>query len=701
MTPMLSQPADAGPPGLPGKTAMRVDTALGAGAVLHAFDTDQPVLHARWLFRTDTAGAGSIAIAGGIDPAGLSGWQLWLDTDPRQVRLGIGGAQLVAELPDALAWHCVEVRLDAADHTAGLHLNGVERDAQATPLNPTRYVWLGAAFPADGFVGTIDFDRWALSTQPIGVPLAKPTADHAGDPRRWLAVYNRTDADSCAWADTYRHRRGLPYANLCGLDLPTSETIGAASFEAMRQQINAYLDDNRLRGQVVGVLLGLNVPGYADLAGQDTPTPIASYLHTDDPHGLPVVNPLYRGTITQRPTAPDFAGVRLTGRIDAASLADAVAMIDRADALTADPLAHDQGADLLIDLNPDNPDVGPVYTQPVADWANGIGSARLRLPKVVYDGAAPTAASNDAVLWGWRDAAPPADFFGPPAGRRAACLQFAPGAEPAVTARDPLAADWLSRALYAGYAYAAAPSRAYSLSALPLPHLFFEALRQGWTVAEAWLVAKPFLRDALQIVGDPLMPVPFPKSGYDVFGPAPRLDAIDFESPLAVLHAGERGLPLAPSDLPDEHSQARYLVRRFDEQGRPDHASASVLVSIAGGTPFRPAPPAWPTEEGWPALQRGGKSILSAHWPASLRSLGVGSVQLESQAGTEPPATANSTTPQAGQRAVSFSIDHPTQPTRYRITAVQGDAVINTPWSAVVAPAAAPGRALTVLEASS
>lgn len=244
---------------------------------------------------------------------------------------------------------------------------------------------------------TIDYE--ALASGPL--------SDYANDPRRWLVVYNSADADSTTWAGLYADRRAIPSVNRCGLSLPTDEVVSAAQYETMRQQIGTYLDNNDLREQVVGVLLGLNVPGYADVAGLGALTPIAAYLHTDDTHGLTVVNPLYQSTIAERPAASDFGGVRLTCRIDASTLAEAIAMIDRADSLTDQPLAHDANADVLFDINPDNPAVGPVYTQPVEDWATGQGLAVLRLPATIYDAQAPTQAANESVVWGWRDAAPP------------------------------------------------------------------------------------------------------------------------------------------------------------------------------------------------------------------------------------------------------------------------------------------------------
>eukprot|EP00752_Nemacystus_decipiens_P014095 g12531.t1 len=666
---------------LPEVVLDEIDTAGQPGALLHDLGADQNTLYVRLMVNATQASNGALTIAGGLRADRRSVWQIVLDTDTPAIRFEAGDATISAALSNVIAWHCVEVSLDATTGDSALRLNGIERATLNTALDPTRQAWVGGAFFSAGLTGTVQLDRWVIAQEPIGVPVATPEQDHGGDPRRWLVVYNREDADSRTFAEAYRARRGVPYANLCGLDLPTTEAISAAQFETMRQQINDYLDENDLRQHIVGVLLGHNVPGYADVAGQGSLTPIASYLHTDDTHGLPVVNPLYQSTISGRPAASEYVGVRLTGRVDAPNLSEAIALLDRADDLLTNPLAHDNAADVLIDINPDNPNVGPVYTQPVADWVGGQGLSSLRLPAMVYDTQPPVKASHEAVVWGWRDAAPPPGYFASPAGRRAVCMQFDPEPDAAVTVRDPGAADWLSAALRAGYAFAAAPSRAYSLSSLPLPHLFFGGLRQGWTVAEAWLVAQPFVRDGLQLIGDPLMPIAFPKSGFDVFGPAARLDLIDLGTPLATLHAGERELALGAGDLPGTGESLRYLVRRLDNEGRPDHASAAAYAAVDAGRPVRPALAAWPSREGWQVLQRDGQLLLTAHWPVSLRHLGIDLVRLTAQAGSEEPVALDEVKPANGQRCVSFVAAPPSMPTRYRFTTTQGQAVFESPWS--------------------
>lgn len=701
MTTSLSQVQTNSPPTLPGSTVLRCDLSAPPGVLVQDLGAGQDTLSARFMFNAAQATGGGVTLAGGIGADGFGVWRLVLDAGAAQLKLVIDGHETSGDYAPSLAWHTVEVGLDASANAATLRVDGTERGTISTPFNPTRYTWLGGAFVEAGAAGTIDFDAWVLATEPIGVARSTPTQDHAADPRRWLVVYNRASSDSAAWADAYRQRRAVPYANLCGLDLPTDETISAAQYTTMRQQISDYLSDNYHGAQIVGVLLGLNVPGYTDLASLGSPTPIAAYLHTDDSHGLPTVNPLYQAEIASRPAASEYTAARLTGRVDAASLADALALLDRADAVIDNPLGHDGLADFVIDINPDSANVGPVYADPVAEWANGPGLSRLRLPAVVYDEAGPTSVSGASCVWGWRDAAPPSGFFDQPVGRRALCLQMHPEPVPAASARNPAGADWMSVALAAGFAAAGAPSRAYALSSAPLPPQLFEALRRGWTLAEAWMVAQPFLRDGLQVIGDPLMTTGFPKAGYDVFGPADRVDQIDLSQPIARLHAGQTEFALAGEQAPTAAGASRYLVQRLDEAGRADLASAAVYAGIAQGVVTRPALPAWPAQEAWPVAECHGALVLSACWPASLPALGLDRVQLVSQVGSDDPVLLAEVEPVTGQSRVRFSIDRPEIITRYRFRIVQGPAVYETPWSAWVQPASAAGQPLTILEAQS
>ncbi len=698
MTSTLTQNANAGFADLhPAPVGLRATLQAHGEVLIHDLGVARDQLYQRWMINASSAAGGGVTIAGGIDGQGEGVWQARLDTDSQTVSVTADGVSLAADLSAAITWHCIEVVADASAGQLTLYINGIERASEPVVLQAIRYAWLGSAFQDASVVGDLDMDQWVIADTPIGVPMVEPMLDHAGDPRRWLVVYNRGDDDSAAWADAYRARRGVPYANLCGLDLQAAELITDAQYHTMRQQIADYLSDNNLDIQVVGVLLGFGAPGYADLTAQG-PTPIASYLHTDAADGFAAVNPVFHATIGDRLAASDYTGVRLTGRIDAPDLATAISLIDCADDLIQMPLQYDGGADLVVDVQSDNPGAGPVLSALVSDWTESQAFDRLRLPSTIYDAAAPTSASGEAVVWGWRDAAPPPGYFADPPGRRALCLQFGPEPQPATTLRDPSAADWLNTALQAGYGAVAAASRNYSLSTMPRPEPVFEALRRGWTLAEAWLIGQPFIRGGLQIVGDPLLTIGFPNAGFDVFGPVDRVDQVDPDQPLAILHAGERALQLSAADAPPAGSAARYVVRRIDEHGRAGQATASTYRAINQDQPVRPALPAWPGFDNWRIRMTDGRLQPTAVWPAALIGLGIDRVELQSQAGTDPLVLVDQVVPVVGQRRAIFTTDRPVVSTRYRFRVVQGVSQFHSPWSDWVDPEAAPDRLLTLLE---
>ena len=81
------------------------------------------------------------------------------------------------------------------------------------------------------------------------------------------------------------------------------------------------------------------------------------------------------------------------------------------------------------------------------------------------------------------------------------CLQLDPGSVTGGTVRSGLESNWVEAAVGAGYVCAAGSSRVYSTGAVPYVRAFFEGLRRGWTLGEAWFVANPILGEGLFLLG--------------------------------------------------------------------------------------------------------------------------------------------------------------------------------------------------------
>ena len=249
--------------------------------------------------------------------------------------------------------------------------------------------------------GEWDLDEWVIAESAIGPHRVSPSRDDASDPSRWLVVYNADHTDGSAWAEHYRDARGVPYANLCGLALPLEETISAAQYLALRDAVLAYLSENGFAEQVVGVLLGLGVPGYVDYVGQGDVIAVSSLLHTDATGDATSLNALHRDPPVARPMADALAGVRFTGRIDGTDLSEAIALVDRATALMAAPPTAASGGDVWLDPAPEDTGVNPLFTETAQAWAQGPGPSTLRLPVHLAQASVHDSIHDDFAFWGW------------------------------------------------------------------------------------------------------------------------------------------------------------------------------------------------------------------------------------------------------------------------------------------------------------
>ncbi|XAL97950.1 TIGR03790 family protein [Phycisphaeraceae bacterium D3-23] len=673
----------------PGAVGLRATMTVGTGGsyLSHTLGATPTVLHVRLLLAPGSAAGGSAHVAGGWSASGAVRWSIVWDADARQLSLNVpGSTPLSAMLPPVIGWHAVEVALDSAGGSASLRLNGLPVGSiSGAAIGGTDVAWLGVQAKSNALAGTLDLDGWVIADAPIGLRLIEATHPHAGDPARWLVVYNADHADGAAWADYYRNARDVPYANLCGLSLPLDETITSAQYDALRDAVLAYLSDNGLATQVVGVLLGLGVPGYVDASGLGQVTAVSSLLHGDASGDGMHVNALHRDPPIDRPSAGALAGLRFTGRIDGADFAEAVALVDRATALMASPPRAEDGATVWLDPVTEDENVNPLFGAPMSAWATGPGPATLRLPvELTLDGQH-DAVHDDFVFWGWGQASVPTGFFAQPRGRRGVCVQLESTSPEAKDQRSPGATHWLRQAVDAGYAAASASSRVYTLSALPQPGVFFEALRLGWTLAEAWMVCQPFVRSGMQMLGDPLLVFDLPRSGFDIYGPAEALEQIDITTPTLRLPDTAASVVLSDALAPPDDSPALYLVRRVDGAGRNDGGSSAVRVQVVGNQVLTPpALPAWPDVAGWPARVIRGEARVVAVWASALQLRGVTRVEAEADTPSGVQGVWDGE-PTPGVRSISARFDVPDDASRVRWRVHHADGAQGvSPWSAAL-----------------
>ncbi|MEM7680940.1 MAG: hypothetical protein AAF288_03195 [Planctomycetota bacterium] len=550
---------------------------------------------------------------------------------------------------------------------------------------PLAEVALGPRTKDASATGVIDFDHWRLASAPIDHTPLPPTGVHAGHADRWLVAYQPSSARSVAFASEYAKRRGVPPWNLAAISAPTSETISLTQYYALRDQLGETLETTGLRPHILGILLGPDLPVFVESQPGVRTSPVASLLQTENQDTAANPNPAYTGELGQRPTADRLGSARLAASFDFPDTTAVAQALDAADR-TLTPLDAKQNHTVYLDPHPaDNP-LAVALASTFRDFTQGVGAQQLRLPlrtTSAFDAADPTrpdrfaSVDHDAVYYGW-DVAGPANNptpFAEPAGPRLFFAQFDTEQPVAPSLRNPSANHWLGVAHAAGYAACAAATAAYSFSYAPVHTLFFEALRQGWTLAEAWAVATPFHRADLFFYGDPLLTVPFPKQGVAVLADLPTGPPTPDPEPIAYL--SETQTRFTPSN-----PNTRFLLRSTDTQGRTERNRRTL-------DPSPSLAPAWPNRPDWPPATPPGRIRCAALWPSPVDLHSVALVALEADppsAIATPPTPA---APKAHERSIVFEIDPPTQPVRLRFRIEPKDSsapIEHTPWSRTVTP---------------
>lgn len=676
-------------------------------SVEHDLGNGYEVVHTRVLLATGTGASGRVTVIRGIGADGTDSFRVELDCSTREVTLVMGTlTTIVADLPEALPWHCLEVGFDGLNGHGELWLNGVSMGSiDGASIGPSvAKVMLGGMLKDATTIGELYLDEWVVSDRYIGPVVMEPLSDHADDPRRWLVIYNSGDPESVAWAEHYRSARRVPFANLLGLNLSGTETIGTSEYVALRSAILSYLRTNELDSQVMGLLFGYKVPGYVDFAGFGDLDSIAGLMH--DLGTLPKANPLGRDAVPTQPTKDNLQGLRLTARIDAPTLGEAEAFVTRSIALETTGLGDGSNATIWLDPYTTPGEGTNSQIASMSNWASGIDRMRTRLPLVLSATVDPQAEvqfesiHHDGFFWGWSAATVPNGFFVSPSGSRVFCFQLHSANPTASTLRANTPANWVQAAVSAGYASAAGASRSYSPTAMPYIRPFFDALRRGWALAEAWFVANPLPTQGLFLVGDPLLTVAMPRQGWDVFGPLSRLENLVPESPAVALRDQENEALLATSSRPGSGAEAYYVIRHIDSLGRSEAGARMVRVAnVDGAAVLPPLAPCWPDTGPWSVLIEDGYAKPRIVWDRPIRSCRVSTVELLGMFDGNAEQVLRVLTPEPSKSFIEAVVEMPAISAlfRWRVHS-PGGAVLETPWSSVVRAAESPSKPLQIVE---
>ncbi len=374
----------------------------------------------------------------------------------------------------------------------------------------------------------LDFDEIKIADAYPEPFRAEPQTEHPAPERTVVLVadteYGREFADGCV------EMLGIPRGNRCVLsNASTDETLQdhAAFEQQVENDLRAWLATNPTAAARCNcLLLGGDLPGYFMHDGLRH-SATSRLMNTHQPFSTGSDNPLYAPGEVTRLTKAALDGLYLVTRIDAPDPQDARTVMSRSVSVSA-----------MESLPADN----LLYCDDAA-YRPSPACGRLRMPTSDI-----SKLDMAAMVWG-RVADPQ---FGD-GGTRAVFADTSAGS--AATLRDKSLS--CGRALFdAGFAAALGCSDEpddFDVES------FFEMLRIGGTLAEAFAVATARLDYTSVACGVPTMTVATPRAGVNIYHGVGSADAIDYSAPMAYLHENQQTV-----DVPLELAAGRrhYLAAR-------------------------------------------------------------------------------------------------------------------------------------------
>jgi len=473
-------------------------------------------------------------------------------------------------------WHWLVLELVrassavASDGAGRIYLDGVQIDSvtgidnydSADELDGVR---LGATSSVDPDM-VLDLDEVKIADA-YPEPYVPDPPGETLSPERVVVLWNGNSADSRAFADYCVSELGVPRANLIRLDgAAASESLPdhAACAAQIETPIADYFALNpTVAANCMCFLVGYGVPGCFTSGGVSHSV-TSRLMHYGSAFLTRTCNPLYAPATVARLTKADLAaaGVYLAVRIDSDTLDHAKAIIDRAAAVSA-----------LAAL----PDADTLYTDQDAFRAS-VACQRLRIATAALGAGG---YDDDAFIWG--------DAGGPEPGEAGSRACFtdtdAASASTIRSSASPVGAKLIEDG------YAAGLGSAGSADGFDVAS-FFEMLRVGGTIAEAFMVALAHVDYTSVACGWPLMTVAFQRNGYNVYRGVGGVENVDFDAPVACLRAGDTAPELAGlgHDASTEYTYVVRPVRGAAELETPDLSCRVTLRTDAAGEWPGPAP---------------------------------------------------------------------------------------------------------------
>jgi uncharacterized protein (TIGR03790 family) len=362
-----------------------------------------------------------------------------------------------------------------------------------------------------------------------------------------LVVINHTSSASETIGRQYAERRGVPEDNLCVLPLPLDESVSREVYDTqIEQPIWACIANRQAQDRILYIVLTKDVPirikGTSGRSGTNASvdSELTLLYRRRTGESVPIVgfvpNPYFAGakaSATVEPFTHRPHDIYLVTRLDGYTLQDALALIDRAAAPTAEGVFVLDRQAAKADLIPNRwlgaaaerltaqglgnriasaaPAAGSSGTFGLVGYyswgANAEGNRRRAADVTFYPGAlAGMFVSTDGRTF----KEPPASWL---PGDNAPDARFA-------GTSDPLAADLIRAGATGVSAHVDEPY----LDASIRPDILFPAYASGRNLAESFYAAMPYLSWQTLIIGDPLC-APFPHQPLAADATNPPIDA--------------------------------------------------------------------------------------------------------------------------------------------------------------------------------
>jgi uncharacterized protein (TIGR03790 family) len=418
-------------------------------------------------------------------------------------------------------------------------------------------------------------------------------------PENVLIVVNTTTPESIQVGEYYQRKRRIPTDNLLRITAPADEQISRDVFERqIESPIVSWITRRRAHDRLLYIVLTKGIPlriaGSGGRTGSVASVDSEMTLLYRRIAGLPVApsgslpNPYFHGNkpiAEARPFTHERFDFYLVTRLDGYTVADVIALIDRA-------AAPERGGRIVLDARGSiTPEAGNQWLERAAEQLRGRG----RGARVVLDSSAAVIRDQSNLLgyfsWGSNDPAMTSRQNG---------LTFEPGAiagsfvsTDGRTFKEPPASWTLGRwdspvsffggspqsligdLIRQGVSGVAGHVAEPYLDATIRPDVLFPAYVSGFNLAEAYYLAMPYLSWQTIIVGDPLM-APFRRAAVDAASIDPGIDPA---TEMPVWFAA-RALKVASS--PERSGESASLTLRAQSRlSRDDFAGAREALEQA------------------------------------------------------------------------------------------------------------------------